>query len=376
MKVDWVVVGAGLSGATLAERIASELGENVLLVEQRNHIAGNAYDEYNEHGVLEHKYGPHIFHTNSKPVWDYLSKFTAWRPYFHRVLASVDGALVPVPFNLNSLERLFPPELARRLEGKLIEFYGFGARVPILKMLEADDDDLRFLAKFVYKKIFENYTKKQWGLRPEELSSSVTARVPVLVSRDDRYFQDEYQAMPVLGYSAMVRNMLNHPRIRLMLNTRWQEIRSQIDCRRLVFTGAIDDYFDYKHGELPYRSLRFDFVTTQKARRQPVGTVNFPNEYDYTRVTELTHLTGQDLRCSTLLYEFSQPHVRGKTIPYYPVPTDENRELYNRYRSELRDGTSEVVLAGRLADYMYYNMDQAVASALAKFKEIHVKARG
>ena len=227
MNVDWLIVGAGLSGATLAERIASQRGESVLIVEKRDHIAGNAYDEYNEFGILEHKYGPHIFHTNSTDIWQYLSQFTEWRPYFHKVLASIDGQLVPVPFNFNSLDKIFPQKLAERYTEKLVSHYGFGSRVPILKMRETNDEDLRNLADFVYKKVFENYTFKQWELAPEALSPSVTARVPILVSRDDRYFQDTYQAMPLLGYTSMVRKMLAHPNIHIMLNTDWKKIKQQ-----------------------------------------------------------------------------------------------------------------------------------------------------
>jgi len=286
MKVDWLIIGAGLSGATMAERIASQRGETVLIVEQRDHIAGNAWDEYNAHGILEHKYGPHIFHTNSKNVWDYLSQFTQWRPYFHKVLAFVEGQLVPVPFNLNSIDKLFPVAMATRLTEKLVNGYGFGSRVPILKLRETNDDDLRFLANYVYKNVFEQYTKKQWGMKPEALAASVTARVPILVSRDDRYFQDVYQAMPLQGYGNLVRNMLKHPNIRIMLNTRWQDIQEQISYNRMIFTGPIDEYFEYKHGQLPYRSLRFDVQTLPITQYQIAPVINYPNEYDYTRITE------------------------------------------------------------------------------------------
>lgn len=253
MKVDWLIVGAGFTGAVLAERIASQLDQKVLVVEKRNHIGGNAYDYYNEHGVLVHKYGPHIFHTNSKKVWDYLSQFTEWRPYYHRVLASVEGKLVPVPFNLNSLYALFPPKYAERLEEKLICTYGFGVKVPILKMKEAKDEELRFLADYIYKNIFYGYTIKQWELTPEELDPSVTGRVPVYISRDDRYFQDTYQAMPKQGYTAMFGRILSHKNIKVLLNTDYREIVREICFNRMIYTGPIDVYFDYMHGSLPYR---------------------------------------------------------------------------------------------------------------------------
>jgi UDP-galactopyranose mutase len=256
VHADWLIVGAGLTGATLAERIATQRGESVVIVDQRDHIGGNAYDEYNEHGILTHKYGPHIFHTNSREVFDYLSNFTAWRPYMHRVLGAVEGRLAPLPFNLDSLEALFTPALAARMAEKLVSSYGFGARIPILKLREAEDADLKFLADYVYRNVFENYTKKQWGLTPEELSPAVTARAPIRVSRDDRYFQDEYQAMPRDGYTAMARRMLAHPNIRILLKTRWQEAKDEIRHERLVFTGPIDEFFEFRHGALPYRSLR------------------------------------------------------------------------------------------------------------------------
>lgn len=224
MKVDWLIVGAGFAGGTLAERIASQLGKKVLVVDRRRHIGGNAYDYYDEHGILVHKYGPHIFHTNSKKVWNYLSQFTEWRPYYHRVLAVVEGQLVPVPFNLNSVRLLFPPRMAERLEEKLISTFGYGARVPILRLRQKEDEDLRFLADYVYKHVFEGYTLKQWGMRPEELNSSVTARVPVLVSRDDRYFQDTYQAVPKHGYTRLFEHLLAHPNIKVLLGSDWKEL--------------------------------------------------------------------------------------------------------------------------------------------------------
>ena len=372
MKFDWLIVGTGLTGATFAEQIASQRGETVLIIDQRDHIAGNAWDEYNELGILEHKYGPHIFHTNSKQVWEYLSKFTEWRPYFHKVLASIDGILVPLPININSIEMLFPEVLAKKMIEKLISAYGFGSRVPILKMREAEDEDLRFLAEFIYKKVFESYTLKQWGMRPEDLSPSVTARVPILVSRDDRYFQDKYQGMPKKGYGSMVRKMLNNPKIHTLLNTRWQDIKDQIDYGRLVFTGPIDEYFEYKYGKLPYRSLHFSVETYSKEIYQPAAVINYPNEYNYTRITEQKWLTGQEHSSTTILVEYPIEHITGKTTPYYPIPTEENHSIFKKYEAESENINinRKTIFAGRLADYIYYNMDQAVARALKLFKEI------
>ncbi|MDH7578554.1 MAG: UDP-galactopyranose mutase [Bacillota bacterium] len=365
MKVDWLIIGAGFAGVTLAERIATQLGQKVLVVEKRDHVGGNAYDEYDEHGVLVHRYGPHIFHTNLKHVWDYLSYFTRWRPYYHRVLAVVDGKKVPVPFNLNSLYALFPPGQAARLEAALIDEYGFRARVPILRLRESEKRDLRFLADYIYEKIFYGYTLKQWGLKPEELDPSVTGRVPVYVSRDDRYFRDRYQAMPVPGYNQLFRLMLAHPNIKVLLNTDYREIENEVKFSRMVYTGPIDAFFDYVHGKLPYRSLRFEFAILEREWFQEVGTVNYPNEFDFTRITEFKHLTGQVLPQTAVVYEY--PTDEGD--PCYPVLSDETRELYYRYESEARK-LKGVYFVGRLAEYRYYNMDEAVARALEVFEEI------
>jgi UDP-galactopyranose mutase len=372
MKVDWLIVGAGFAGCTLAERIANQLDQKVLVVEKRDHIGGNAHDYYDEHGILVHEYGPHIFHTNSKRVWDYLSQFTDWRPYYHHVLAVVDGKKVPVPFNLNSLYAVFPPRYAARLEDQLLESFPFGSRVPILKLKTSASGDLRLLAEYVYEKVFYGYTLKQWELSPEELDPSVTGRVPVSISRDDRYFQDTYQAMPRLGYTPMFRRMLKHPNIRLLLNTDYQEIVGDIRFNRMVYTGPIDAFFDYAHGPLPYRSLHFERRTVEQEWHQEVGTVNYPNEYDCTRITEQKYLTGQDNAKSTLMIEYPRRYVPGENEPFYPTPREENRELYKRYLTEARKLGGTVIFAGRLADYKYYNMDQVVARALSAFeKEVH-----
>lgn len=369
MKVDWLIVGAGFSGAILAERIATQLGQKVLVVEQRDHTAGNAYDYYDENGVLVHKYGPHIFHTNSRKVWDYLSQFTEWRPYFHRVLAMVEGTLIPVPFNLNSLYVIFPQKHAERLEEKLICTYGFGVKLPILKMRDAEDADLRFLADYIYKNVFYGYTTKQWELKPEELDASVTGRVPVYISRDDRYFQDTYQTMPLHGYTAMFQRILAHPNIKVLLKTDYREIVNQIQFNRMIYTGPLDAYFDYIHGPLPYRSLRFELQFQEALRVQEVGQVNYPNDYTFTRITEFKHLTGQRHHGSTLAVEYPQAHIPGQTVPYYPIPREENRQVYELYQREAEKLKKTVLFAGRLADYKYYNMDQAAGRALKLFEE-------
>ncbi len=370
MKVDWLIVGAGFTGAVLAERIASQLNQKVLLVEKRNHIAGNAYDYYDEHGVLIHQYGPHIFHTNAKHVWQYLSQFTEWRNYYHQVLGVIDGKLAPIPFNLNSLYALFPPRYADKLADQLLAQYGFNVKVPILKIREsATGEDLRFLADYIYKNVFHNYTLKQWNLTPEELSPMVTSRVPIYISRDDRYFQDTYQGMPKLGYTALFQKMLNHPNIHVLLNTDYREIEPVVQYKQMIYTGELDAFFNCMHGELPYRSLDFKFIHTKENTMQTVGTVNYPNEYEFTRITEFKQLTGQRIDGSTYVEEYPQAYIRGVNVPYYPIPKDEYKELYRKYVEETKKLQGKVIFAGRLADYQYYNMDQATARALSIFKK-------
>lgn len=374
MKVDWLIVGAGYSGCVLAERIATQLDQKVLLVERRDHIGGNAYDYYNEHGILVHKYGPHIFHTKSKKVWDYLSQFTEWRHYYHHVLGVLEGKKVPIPFNLNSLYALFPPKYAEKLEDLLLENFGFGVKVPILKLRESANGELEFLANYIYEKVFLNYTTKQWNLKPEELDKGVTGRVPVYISRDNRYFQDTYQAMPKHGYTEMFRRMLAHRNIKVLLNTDYREVMNDIRFNKMVYTGPIDSFFDYMHGELPYRSLRFHFETLDAESYQEVGTVNYPNEYDITRITEQKYLSGQTSPKTTLVMEYPQAYIPGKNDPYYPIPREENKKRYDLYLKDVKKLKGSVLFAGRLADYKYYNMDQATLRALGLFEKEVVKS--
>jgi len=369
VKYDWVIVGAGLTGATLAERLASQRGARVLVVERRRHLAGNAYDHPNPEGLLVHRYGPHIFHTQSREVFDYLSRFTAWRPYVHRVLAEIQGRRVPLPFNLNTLHALYPRRLAERVEEKLVARFGHGARVPILKLKTADDPELAELAAFVYQNVFLGYTRKQWGLAPEELDPAVTGRVPVVVARDDRYFADPYQALPAEGYTRMVERMLAHPRIHLLLGADFKEIEGELRFDRLIYTGPIDAFFDYLHGPLPYRSLRFVWATHRTPAVQPVAVINYPNEHPFTRTTEYKHLTGQESPFTAISYEYPEAHEPGRNEPYYPIPREENRLRYRAYQKEAQK-LKHVFFAGRLADYRYYNMDQAVARALKLFREL------
>lgn len=373
MKVDWLIVGSGFTGATLAERLATQLNQKVLLVEKRNHIGGNSYDTYNEDGILIHQYGSHTFHTNSPMVWNYLSQFTEWRPYFHEVMTVVDGKKIPVPFNLNSLYILFPVKFAEKLEEQLISHFGYGVKIPILKLREGASGELGFLADYIYQNVFYRYTLKHWELTPDQLDHSVTARVPVYISRDNRYFHDTYQGIPKYGYTALFQRMLAHPNIKLLLNTDYREIADEIKYKRMIYTGPIDEFFQYLHGPLPYRSLRFQFTTLQQEYYQEVGTINYPNEYDFTRVLEQKHLTGQISPKTTLSYVFPERYDYKNNDPYYPIPRQDNRDLYQLYRKEAEQIKEKVLFAGRLADYKYYNMDQAVARALTLFKEISGK---
>lgn len=378
-QFDFVVVGAGFAGCVIAERIASVLSGRVLLIEKRNHIGGNCYDYYNEYGILIHKYGPHIFHTNCKEVWEYISKFTEWIPYTHKVLAFIEGKKVPIPFNLNSLEMIFPMHLSLKLERKLLNKFGYGNNVSILRLREAEDDDIKFLADFLYEKLFFNYTKKQWGMNPEELEESVTARVPIRISKDDRYFQDIYQGIPKDGYAKVFERMLSNDRIKIMLNTDFKEI-IEVDFQnreiyvfgkkfkgKIIFTGMIDEFFNYELGDLPYRSLDFHFKTYNKEFYQEVATVNYPNNFDFTRITEFKHMTGQSNTCTTVVEEYPKQYERGKDIPYYPIPKKEYIDIYNKYLEKAKE-FKNVIFIGRLAEYKYYNMDDVIKRGLYIFE--------
>lgn len=375
MQVDWLVVGAGFTGATFAERVASQLHQRVLVIDRRRHIGGNAYDEYNADGLLVSRYGPHIFHTSSSRVWHYLSGFTTWRPYMHRVLGLIHGCYVPIPFNLTSLHALLPSRTAHEMEHALLDTYGFDARVPILRLRERPE--LKALADFIYTNVFLGYTTKQWGMSPEHLDPSVTARVPVVLSKDDRYFQDPYQGIPTLGYSRLFSNMLSHENIWLMLNTSFADVAREIEYGHLLYTGALDELLGHAHGVLPYRSIDFQFQTLRQHTYQSVGTVNYPNDYEYTRITEQKHLTGQDSPLTTLVTEYPIAHVPGDTEPYYPIPQAAQRHTYDAYLHHAHDHfAGKALVAGRLADYRYYNMDQAVARALKLFDDVASEVRG
>ncbi|MGV3773943.1 MAG: UDP-galactopyranose mutase [Verrucomicrobiales bacterium] len=358
---DYLIVGAGFAGSTLAERLAADAGKKVLIVDKRPHIAGNAYDKYDESGVMIHQYGPHIFHTNSKQVFDHLSKFTKWRAYQHRVLACVDGQMVPIPINLDTINKLYGTNYTSMELEKFFE--SVAEKRDEIKTSE--DVVISKVGRELYEKFFRGYTRKQWGIDPSELDAAVTARVPTRTNRDDRYFTDSYQAMPLHGYTRMFENMLAHENIKIMLNTDYREIIKYIPFKKMIYTGPVDEYFDYRLGKLPYRSLRFEFETHNTKVYQAAPVVNYPNDYAYTRITEFKYLTGQESDRTTIVYEYPQD----EGDPYYPVPRPENAELYKKY-AELADQTPNVHFAGRLATYKYYNMDQVVAQALTLYNKI------
>ncbi len=368
-QINNLIVGCGLSGATLAHKIATELNEEVLIIDAKDHIAGSCYDFRDANGICIHRYGAHIFHTNDAEVWRYLSQFTQWVPYMHTVKAHIDGQEVPIPFNLNSIRQCFPPSIATRLEQKLLTAYGFNVKVPILKLKENGDGDLAFLADYVYEKIFLHYTLKQWGMKPEEIDASVTARVPVYVSHDNRYFQDKYQGIPVKGYTTMVSNMLNHPLINVQLNTTFAQVKEEVNYKRLFYTGQIDEFFAYSHGKLPYRSLHFEFQELEQRYFQSGSVINYPCNYDFTRICEPKYFLDKGSPRTVIALEYPQVHEPGVNEPYYPIPGDENTALYERYR-HMADELGETYFLGRLGDYRYYNMDQAVARALQLFRSL------
>lgn len=359
---DFAIVGAGYAGSVLAERLASQSGKKVLVLDKRPHIGGNAYDYYNEDGILIHLYGPHIFHTNSPEVFGYLSNFTEWRPYEHRVLASVEGQLLPIPINLDTVNKLYGKNFTSEELGEYFKTVG----EPVEDIKTSEDVVVSQVGRDLYEKFFKYYTKKQWGVYPSELDKSVTSRIPTRTNQDDRYFSDQFQSMPLHGFTKMFEKMVDHPNITLMLATDFKDVKDSLSYDQLIYTGPVDEYFDHCFGKLPYRSLQFEHKTLNEEWHQPVAVVNYPNDNAYTRITEYKHLTGQEHPTKTSI-TFEYPQSEGD--PYYPVPMPENAELYRKYK-QLADQQENVYFVGRLGTYRYYNMDQVVAQALTLYKKL------
>ena len=360
MKYDYLIVGAGFAGAVAAERLASQQNKKILIVEKRGHIGGNAYDEYNEHGILIHKYGPHIFHTNSKKVFNYLSQFTEWRFYEHKVLAKLNNELYPIPINRTTINKLYNKNYTTDEEVK--KFYE-SVREKRNPILNSEDIIVNQVGIDLFEKFFKFYTKKQWNLEPKELSSAVTGRIPIRTNNDDRYFTDKYQFMPKEGYTKMFEQMLKHKNIEIILNTDYKEIIKDIKFGKMIYTGPIDYFFDYKFGKLPYRSLKFEWENYHKENFQSAAVVNYvEQEPKYTRITEYKYLTGQQKNTTTISKEYS----RQTGDPFYPIPTEENKKLYLQYKREA-EKLNNVFFCGRLAEYKYYNMDVVVGKMLKEF---------
>lgn len=380
-EYDVIVIGCGFAGATMAERFAND-GKKVLIIDKRDHIGGNMYDFIDENGVLIHRYGPHLFHTRYKEVFDYLMNFGDWFKYEHRVLGKVKSKLVPIPFNLTSIRECFDEKTAHKLETILINEFGIDKKIPILELKKYDDNDINKLAEFIYENVFLYYTMKQWDQKPDEIDPNVTSRVPVFVSEDDRYFQDDYQFMPKEGYTKIFEKMLLNPNINIMLNTNAKDIISFKDNYVYlnnekfngitIYTGAVDELFDYKLGQLPYRSLEFEFETIDKEYYQPVGTVNYPTKEDkFTRITEYKHMTMENpiLSKTTIMKEYPRAFKNDGDTPYYPIINEESINMYNRYADEASK-INKFYLLGRLAQYKYYNMDLIIKEALEMYDKI------
>lgn len=362
-----LVVGCGFSGATMARKIAEELNQKVVIIDAKNHIAGNAFDYEDKNGIMIHKYGSHIFHTNLENVWQFVTRFSKFNTYMHKVIALIDGVETNIPFNFRTLYDVFPHTLAQRMEEKLLTRFEYNKKVPILEFQKQEDEDLKFLANYVYEKVFLHYTTKQWGVSPNEVDGAVTARVPVYLSCDPRYFQDKYQGIPLNGYTELVKNMINHPNIELRLNTRYEDVSEQFD--RVFYTGPIDEFFNYEFGELPYRSVHFKFEEYDKEYYQSNACVNYPCNYDFTRIHEYKYYLDNKSPKTVIAKEYSEFFERGKNERYYPIPNEKSAELYTQYLNKAKE-LKNVYFLGRLGDYKYYDMDKAINRALELFDEV------
>ncbi|MCX8083184.1 MAG: UDP-galactopyranose mutase [bacterium] len=374
---NYIIIGAGFAGSVIAERITRVLNKKVLIIEKRAHIGGNCWDYRDKNGIIIHRYGPHLFHTDDKDIFAYLSNFTTWNIYHHKALAFVDGKAVPIPFNFNSIDILFPREIAERLKQKLLRKYQYGTRISIFELKKNKDKDLQFLAGYVYKKIFENYTKKQWGTSPRMLHKEVLERVPITIGKDNRYFNNRYQVVPEYGYARIFENMLNHPDITIWSNTNFKDVidikNNQIYFQKktyngiLIFTGMIDELLNYRFGFLPYRTLKFRFKTIKQKFYQKVAIVNYPNEYKFTRITEFKHIHPVDTPVTKIVFEYPKKYKIGD-IPYYPLFTEAAKQKYYKYLENTQK-IRNLILVGRLAEYRYYDMDDVVKRALVVFEE-------
>jgi UDP-galactopyranose mutase len=381
LSYDFIIIGAGIAGITMAEQAANILGKKVLLIDKRNHIGGNCYDYYNDDGILVHKYGPHIFHTNNTKVYNYLSLYTTWISYNHKVLGKIGGNLVPIPFNLISIDKCLP-DISNNVKTAILDEYEVNQKVPILEMKKSDNPIIAKLAHFVYEKVFLHYTEKMWGLTPEELDASVTSRVPIQISYDCRYFQDVYQGIPRDGYTNMFNNMLSNHNINILLEKDYHDIIS-IDYEQkkiylydeeftgeVIFTGMIDEFFNYEYGPLPYRAMVFMDETSNQEHFQENATINYPNDYHFTRITEYKYLTGQVSDKTTIQLEFPEEYdyTDKNAIACYPIPQEKNEKLYMKYKL-LADEFEQVTFIGRLAEYKYMNMDVVVEKVLNLISE-------
>ena len=381
--MNFIIIGSGFSGSVIAERIANVLNEKVLLIEQRNHIGGNCYDSYDENGILIHNYGPHIFHTDFEDVWNYLSNFTEWIPYKHKVLAYVDGKFIPLPFNFISIEKLFPSDEAQLFINELLAHYEYGSKVSIMELKKSNSSKPKQLADFVYKKIFLNYTIKQWGIPPDKIDLKVLSRVPIRISEKEGYFDDKYQGIPKEGYTKIFEKMLKNPNIELVLNQKMQNLikvdhlnkcflfDGKVFNGKVIYTGAIDELFDFKFGKLPYRSLKFEKEFHNIQSYQDAAVVNYPNEYNFTRITEFKKLTIQKVNGTTIFKEYPKK-CEENDIPYYPLFTDESKKQYQKY-FEYAKQFKNLTLIGRLAEFKYYDMDDVVKRALDVFESLRIQ---
>lgn len=368
-----IVVGCGFSGAVIANLIADKLNQKVIIIDKKNHIAGNSYDYRDKNNIMIHKYGSHIFHTNNEKVWSFLKRFSDFNNYIHKVDVVIDGKKVQIPFNFNTLYQLFSETTAKKIKEKLLEKYNYGAKIPILEFQKQNDEDLKFLAKYVYEKIFLNYTIKQWELKPNEIDKSITSRVPLCLDNDNRYFQDKYQGIPINGYTNLIEKIINHPNIKVVLNSDYKNFKKQnselIKNSRIFYTGSIDEFFDYEYGMLPYRSLKFEFEEHNKEFYQSCACINYPNDFSFTRIHEFKYYLGDKSNKTMIAKEYPQKFKFEENERYYPIINEENIKLYNKYLKKA-ENFKNIYFLGRLGDYKYYNMDLAVLRAIELFEAI------